>query len=70
MTKVALAVRGDKTLAEQAQQHDVRPNQIIDWKNKLLARRCRRIWRRTTSGRGASRSEGAARQDQPAGPRE
>lgn len=33
--KVALAaVRGDKTLAELAQQHDVHPNQITDWKNR------------------------------------
>ena len=37
--KMALAaVRGDKTLAELAQQHDVHPNQITDWKNQLLAR--------------------------------
>jgi transposase len=37
--KVALAaVRGDKTLAEMAQQHDVHPNQITDWKNQLLAK--------------------------------
>ena len=37
--KVALAaVRGDKTLAELAQQHDVHPNQITDWKNQLLTR--------------------------------
>ncbi len=37
--KVALAaVRGDKTLAELAQQHDVHPNQITDWKNQLLAK--------------------------------
>ena len=36
---VALAaVRGDKTLAELAQQHDVHPNQITDWKNRLLTR--------------------------------
>jgi transposase len=37
--KVALdAVRGDKTLAELAQQHDVHPKQITDWKNQLLTR--------------------------------
>lgn len=37
--KVALAAaRGDKTLAELAQQHDVHPNQITDWKNQLLSR--------------------------------
>ena len=36
---VALAaVRGDKTLAELAQQHDVHPNQITDWKNQLLTK--------------------------------
>lgn len=37
--KVALAaVRGDKTLAELAQQFDLHPNQITDWKQQLLAR--------------------------------
>ena len=37
--KVALAaVRGDKTLAELAQQHDVHANQITDWKNQLMAK--------------------------------
>ena len=37
--KVALAaVKGEKTLAELAQQHDVHPNQITDWKNQLLAK--------------------------------
>lgn len=35
--KVALAaVRGDKTLAELAEQFDVPPNQIQDWRRKLL----------------------------------
>jgi putative transposase len=35
--KVALAaVRGDKTLAELAQQFDIHPNQITQWKAQLL----------------------------------
>jgi transposase-like protein len=37
--KVALAAfKGDKTLAELAQQFDVHPNQITQWKTQLLAR--------------------------------
>ena len=37
--KVALdALRGDKTLAELAKQHDVHPNQITEWKGQLLER--------------------------------
>ena len=35
--KVALAaVRGIKTMAELAEQFDVHPNQIQDWRRKLL----------------------------------
>ena len=34
--KVALAaLKGDKTLSELAQQFDVHPNQIQDWKKRL-----------------------------------
>ena len=35
--KVALAaVKGDKTLAELAEQYDVHPNQIQDWRKRLM----------------------------------
>jgi transposase len=35
--KVALAaIKGDKTLAELAQQYDVHPNQITSWKAQLV----------------------------------
>jgi transposase len=37
--KVALAaVRGDKTLAELAEQFDLHPNQVADWRAQLLER--------------------------------
>ena len=37
--KVALAaLRGDKTLAELAQQYDLHPNQIVQWKAQLQDR--------------------------------
>ncbi|SAL07662.1 transposase [Caballeronia calidae] len=37
--KVALAaLKADKTLAELAQQYDVHPNQITDWKKQLQER--------------------------------
>jgi len=36
--QVALAaMKGDKTLAELAEQFDIHPNQITDWKSQLLA---------------------------------
>ena len=35
--KVALAaLKGEKTLSELAEQFDVHPNQIQDWKNRLV----------------------------------
>ena len=36
-TKMALAaIRGEQTLGEIAQQHDVHPNQIKQWRDQLL----------------------------------
>ncbi len=32
------AIRGDKTIAEIAQQFEVHPNQVTDWRKQLLDR--------------------------------
>ena len=38
-SKIALAaIKGDRTVSELAQQFDVHPNQITQWKNQLLER--------------------------------
>ena len=64
--KVALAaIKGDETIAQLAEQFDVHPNQITQWKTQLRRRRCRGVrpgqrHRRPRTGR---RREGAARQD-------
>lgn len=37
--KVAVAaLRGDKTVAEIAQQYEVHPNQVTEWKRQLVER--------------------------------
>ena len=37
--KVAVeAVKGEKTIAEIAQKHDVHPNQVTEWRRQLLDR--------------------------------
>jgi transposase len=64
-TKVALAaVKGDRTLDQQAEQFDVHPNQITSWKAQLEGGNCRRFWaRRQRSGTAGGRCEVAARKD-------
>ncbi len=53
--KVALpTIRGDKTLVELAEQYDVHPIQIQDWRRKLL-KGAEEVFDR--SGRQAQKSE-------------
>ena len=62
--KVALAaIKGEKTLAELAEQFDVHPNQITTWRSQLLG--CRDLCRRneTRFKSACDRCENAARQD-------
>ncbi len=52
--KVALAaIKGDRTLAQLAEQFDVHPNQITAWKAQLRGRRCRCV----RSGRRTRRTQ-------------
>lgn len=50
--KVAMAaIRGDKTLAELAQQYEVHPNQIQDWKKRLMSE-AERVFERSSTHAG------------------
>jgi len=49
--KVALAaIKGDRTLAQLAEQFDVHPNQITDWKDQLVHHAVE-VFERGTSGK-------------------
>src|ERR1019366_1833356 len=63
--KVALAaIKGDRTLAQLAEQFDVHPNQITSWKAQLEGGcRCFRSRGRQRSGAACHRREVAACQD-------
>jgi transposase-like protein len=61
--KVALAaIRGEKTLSELTEQFDIHPNQITEWKRRLLEGAAR-VWRRSEGAGGGRdcRREDAAR---------
>ena len=58
--KVALAaLRGERTLADLAEQFEVHPNQIQDWKKKLVADAVH------VFGAGAVEAEHSAQETQP-----
>jgi hypothetical protein len=68
LLKVPLAaIKGDKTLAELAQQFDVHPNQLTDWKMPLQERVADVfLWARQARLR-RHRREWAAREDRAVG---
>jgi transposase len=47
------ALKGDKTLAELAQQFDIHPNQIADWKAQLMERAAQVFGDASAPGSGA-----------------
>ena len=62
--KVALAaIKGEKTLAELAQQYDVHPNQITAWKAQVLEGAAGLFGGGAARGGAGGGCEGAARQD-------
>ena len=67
--KVALAaIKGEKTLAELAQQFDVHPNQITTWRGQLLEGAAGVFGQeKAEASEAGGRFEGAARQDRRAG---
>ena len=66
--KVALAaLKGDKTLAELAQQFDVHPNQITQWKSQLLERALELFTTPAERAGRRPRRQGVPREDRPAG---
>jgi transposase len=62
--KVALAaIKGERTLAELAQLHDVHPNQITAWKAQLVEAAAGVVEANRQGGGAHGRPEGPARED-------